>query len=159
MTAQIKDKVVPVELEMRSATKNIERQYTPTIFQAYLDKLLELAAVNVTNRTWQLPTFKYFEITPLGQTTADLCRQQLEEDIQSNEAAERAARTAKRILRRTAAEDKADPFKGLLKYRNSLFEYIGVSSAQLLMRSTTTNDDTNSSASLGYLSRWIVIVF
>ena len=52
MTAQIKDKVVPVELEMRSATKNIERQYTPTIFQAYLDKLLELAAVNVTNRTW-----------------------------------------------------------------------------------------------------------
>ncbi|CAH3016377.1 unnamed protein product [Porites evermanni] len=85
-----------------------------------------------------------------------LCRQQLEEYIQSNEAAERAARTAKRILRRTAAEDKADPFKGLLKYRNSLFEYIGVSSAQLLMRSTTTNDDTNSSASLGYLSRWIV---
>ena len=52
MTAQIKDKVVPVELEMRSATKNIERQYIPTIFQAYLDELLELTAVNVANRTW-----------------------------------------------------------------------------------------------------------
>lgn len=66
MTAQIKDKVVPVELEMRSATKNIERQYIPTIFQAYLDELLELTAVNVANRTWLLPTFKYFEISPLG---------------------------------------------------------------------------------------------
>lgn len=52
MTAQIKDIVFFVELEMRSATKNIERQYTPTIFQAYLDKLLELTAVNVANRTW-----------------------------------------------------------------------------------------------------------
>ena len=52
MTAQIKDKVVPVELEMRSATKNIETQYIPTIFQAYLDELLELTAVNVANRTW-----------------------------------------------------------------------------------------------------------
>ena len=88
-----------------------------------------------------------------------LCRQQLEEYIQSNEAAERAARIAKRILRTTVAEDKADPFKGLLKYRHLPFEDIGVSSAQLLMRSTTTHDDTTSSASLGYLSRWIVIVF
>ena len=52
MTAQIKDKVVPVELEMRSATRNIERQYISTIFQAYLDELLELTAVNVANRTW-----------------------------------------------------------------------------------------------------------
>ena len=53
-------------------------------------------------------------------------------------------KTAKRILKKAAAEDK-DPFEGLLNYRNSPFEDIGVTSAQLLMRSTNTNDDTNSS--------------
>ena len=67
-------------------------------------------------------------------------------------------KTAKRILKKAAAEDK-DPFEGLLNYRNSPFEDIGVTSAQLLMRSTNTNDDTNSSTSLVYLSWWIVIVF
>lgn len=60
-------------------------------------------------------------------------------------------RTAKRILKKAAAEDK-DPFEGLLNYRNSPFEDIGVTSAQLLMRSTNTNDDTNSSTSLFYPS-------
>ena len=53
-------------------------------------------------------------------------------------------KTAKRILKKAAAEDK-DPFEGLLNYRNSPFEDIGVTSAQLLMRSTNTNDDTISS--------------
>ena len=53
-------------------------------------------------------------------------------------------KTAKRILKKAAAEDK-DPFERLLNYRNSPFEDIGVTSAQLLMRSTNTNDDTNSS--------------
>ena len=66
--------------------------------------------------------------------------------------------TAKRILKRAAAEDE-DPFGGLLNCRNSPFEDIGVSPAQLLMSSPKTNDDTNSSTSLVYLSRWIVIVF
>ena len=67
-------------------------------------------------------------------------------------------KTAKRILKQAAAEDKG-PFEGLLNYRNSPFEDIGVTSAQLLMSSTNTNDDTNSSTSLVYFSRWIVIVF
>ena len=47
-------------------------------------------------------------------------------------------KTAKRILKQAAAEDKG-PFEGLLNYRNSPFEDIGVTSAQLLMRSTNTN--------------------
>ena len=67
-------------------------------------------------------------------------------------------KTAKRILKQAAAEDKG-PFEGLLNYRNSPFEDIGVTSAQLLMRSTNTNDDTNSSTSLVYFSWWIVIAF
>ena len=67
-------------------------------------------------------------------------------------------KTAKRILKQAAAEDKG-AFEGQLNYRNSPFEDIGVTSAQLLMRSTNTNDDTNSSTSLVYFSRWIVIVF
>ena len=66
--------------------------------------------------------------------------------------------TAKRILKKAAAEDE-DPFGGPLNCRNSPFEDIGVSSAQLLISSTNTNDDTNSWTSLVYLSRWIVIVF
>ena len=67
-------------------------------------------------------------------------------------------KTAKRILKKAAAEDK-DPFEGQLNYRNSPFEDIGVTSAQLLMRSTNTNDDTNSLTSLVYFSWWIGIVF
>ena len=55
---------------------------------------------------------------------------------QSNGAAERAVQTAKRILRK-AAVDKRDPFEGLLKYRNTPFEDIGVSPAQLLMSRRT----------------------
>ena len=66
--------------------------------------------------------------------------------------------TAKRILMKAPAEDE-DPLGGLLNCRNSPFEDIGVSSAQLLMSSTNTNDDTDPSTSLVYLSRWIVIVF
>lgn len=67
-------------------------------------------------------------------------------------------KTAKRILKKAAAEDKY-PFEGLLNYRHSPFQDIGVTSAQLLMRSTNTNDDTNSWTSLVYFSRWIVIAF
>ena len=66
--------------------------------------------------------------------------------------------TAKRILKKAAAEDE-DPLGGPLNCRNSPFEDIGVSSAKLLMSWTNTNDDNNSSTSLVYLSRWIVIVF
>ena len=55
---------------------------------------------------------------------------------QSNGAAERAVQTAKRILKKAAAENK-DPFEGLLKYRNTPFEDIGVSPAQLLMSRRT----------------------
>ena len=51
---------------------------------------------------------------------------------QSNGAAEKAVQTAKRILKKAAADGK-DPFEGLLKYRNTPFEDIGVSPAQLLM--------------------------
>ena len=51
---------------------------------------------------------------------------------QSTSAAERPVQTAKRILKKAAAENK-DPFEGLLKYRNIPFEDIGVSPAQLLM--------------------------
>ena len=65
--------------------------------------------------------------------------------------------TAKRILKKAAAEDE-DPLGGPLNCRNTPFEDIGVSSAKLLS-STNTNDDNNSSTSLVYLSRWIVIVF
>ena len=55
---------------------------------------------------------------------------------QSNGAAERAVQTAKRILKKAAADQK-DPFEGLLKYRNTPFEDIGVSPAQLLMSRRT----------------------
>ena len=65
--------------------------------------------------------------------------------------------TAKRILKKAAAEDE-DPLGGPLNCRNTPFEDIGVSSAKLLS-STNTDDDNNSSTSLVYLSRWIVIVF
>ena len=51
---------------------------------------------------------------------------------QSNGAAERVVQTATRILKKATAENK-DPFEGLLKYRNTTFEDIGVSPAQLLM--------------------------
>ena len=51
---------------------------------------------------------------------------------QSNGAAERVVQTARRILKKATAENK-DPFEGLLKYRNTPFEDIGVSPAQLLM--------------------------
>ena len=55
---------------------------------------------------------------------------------QSNGAAERAVQTVRRILKKAAAENK-DPFEGLLKYRNTPFEDIGVSPAQLLMSRRT----------------------
>ena len=55
---------------------------------------------------------------------------------QSNGAAERAVQTAKRILKKAAADNK-DPFEGLLKYRNTPFDDIGVSPAQLLMSRRT----------------------
>ena len=55
---------------------------------------------------------------------------------QSNGAAERAVQTAKRIFRRAAADHK-DTFERLLKYRNTRFEYIGVSPVQLLMKRRT----------------------
>ena len=57
------------------------------------------------------------------------------EHPQSNGAAERAVQTAKRIFK--AAVDKKDPFEGLLKYRNTPFEDIGVSPVQLLMSRRT----------------------
>ena len=51
--------------------------------------------------------------------------------------------TAKRIFKKAAA-DKKDPFEGLLKYRNTPFEDIGVSPVQLLMsRRTRTMIPTN----------------
>ena len=55
---------------------------------------------------------------------------------QSNGAAERAVQTAKRILKKAAADHK-DPFDGLLKYRNTPFQDIGVSPVQLLMSRRT----------------------
>ena len=68
--------------------------------------------------------------------------------------------TAKRILKKASIlVYDTYSFHYLLNCRNSPFEDIGVSSAQLLMRSTNTNDDTDPSTSLVYLSRWIVIVF
>ncbi|XP_031564138.1 uncharacterized protein K02A2.6-like [Actinia tenebrosa] len=54
----------------------------------------------------------------------------------SNGAAERAVQTAKRILKKAEA-DKKDPFEGLLKYRNTPFDDIGVPPAQLLMSRRT----------------------
>ena len=56
---------------------------------------------------------------------------------QSNGAAERAVQTAKRILKKAAADHKS-PFEGLLKYRNTPFEDIGVSPVQLLMSRRTS---------------------
>jgi len=58
------------------------------------------------------------------------------EHPQSNRAAERAMQTAKSIFKKAAA-DKKDPFEGLLKYRNTPFEDIGVSPVQLLMSHRT----------------------
>ena len=55
---------------------------------------------------------------------------------QSNNAAEKAVQTAKRILKKTAASHK-DPFEGLLKYRDTPFQEIGVTAAQLLMSRRT----------------------
>ena len=55
---------------------------------------------------------------------------------QSNGAAERAVQTAKRILKKAEADGK-DPFEGLLKYRNTPFEDIGVSPTQMLMSRRT----------------------
>lgn len=55
---------------------------------------------------------------------------------QSNGAAERAVQTAKRILKKAAADNK-DPFEGLLKYRNTPFDDIGLSPVQLLMSRRT----------------------
>lgn len=55
---------------------------------------------------------------------------------QSNGAAEKAVQTAKRILKQAAADNKY-PFEGLLKYRNTPFEDLGVSPAQLLMSRRT----------------------
>ena len=55
---------------------------------------------------------------------------------QSSGSAERAVQTAKRILKKAAADHK-DPFEGLLKYRNTPFEDIGVSPVQLLMSRRT----------------------
>ena len=55
---------------------------------------------------------------------------------QSNGAAERAVQTAKGILKKAAADHK-DPFEGLLKYRNTPFQDIGVSPVQLLMSRRT----------------------
>ena len=55
---------------------------------------------------------------------------------QSNGAAERAVQTAKRILKKAEADGK-DPFEGLLKYRNTPFEDIGLSPAQLVMSRRT----------------------
>ena len=54
---------------------------------------------------------------------------------QSN-AAERAVQSAKRILKKASADGK-DPFEGLFKYRNTSFEDIGLSPAQLLMSRRT----------------------
>ena len=51
---------------------------------------------------------------------------------QSNGAAERAVQNAKRILMKAAADHK-DSFEGLLKYRNTPFQDIGISPVQLLM--------------------------
>lgn len=51
---------------------------------------------------------------------------------QSNRAGERAVQSTKRILKKAAAENKG-PFEGLIKYRNTPFEDIGVFPAQLLM--------------------------
>ena len=58
------------------------------------------------------------------------------EHPKSNGAAERAVQTAKRILKKAEADGK-DPFEDLLKYRNTPFEYIGLSPAQLLMSHRT----------------------
>ena len=57
----------------------------------------------------------------------------------SNGAAERAVQTAKRILKKADADGK-DPFEGLLKFRSTPFDDIGVSPSQLLMgrRTRTT---------------------
>lgn len=55
---------------------------------------------------------------------------------QSNGAAEKAVQTAKRILKKADADGK-DPFEGLLKYRNTPFEDIGLSPVQLLMSRRT----------------------
>ena len=61
-------------------------------------------------------------------------------------------KTAKCILKKAAAEDKY-PFGRLLNYCNSPFEDNGITSAQLLMSSTNTNNDTNLSTPLVYFSR------
>ena len=55
---------------------------------------------------------------------------------QSNGAAEKAVQTAKRILKKAAADNK-DPFEGLLKYRNTPFDDLGISPAQPLMSRRT----------------------
>lgn len=75
---------------------------------------------------------------------------------QSNGAAERAVQTAKCILKKAAAENK-DPFEGLFNYRNTPFEDISVSLAQLLMsQHTQTNQLFDVSC---YPSQWIMIMF
>ena len=55
---------------------------------------------------------------------------------QSNRAAERAVQAAKRILKKATADHK-DPFKGLLKYRNTPFQDMDVSPEQWQMSRPT----------------------
>ena len=67
-----------------------------------------------------------------GNSTIQSCTTSSPEYPQSNGAAERAVQTAKRTLKKVAADHK-DPFEGLHKYRNTPFQDIGVSPVQLLM--------------------------
>ena len=70
------------------------------------------------------------------QTSGDSVTPSSPEYPQSNGAAEKAVQTGKRILKKAATDNK-DPFEGLLKYRNTPFDDLGVSPAQSLMSRRT----------------------
>ncbi|KAL9974063.1 hypothetical protein ACROYT_G011060 [Oculina patagonica] len=146
MTAQIKGKVSSCSIcnafRNRQQRESLRPHDIPELpWQAVGTDLFEYAG-----QTYLLVTdfySKYFEIELLRQNTATFVINNLKkifasspEYPQSNGAEESAVQTGKRILKKAAADHK-DPFEGLLKYRYTLFEDIGMSPAQLLMSRRT----------------------
>ena len=70
------------------------------------------------------------------QTSGDSITPQALQSILNLMGLPRAVQTTKRILKKVAADNK-DPFEGLLKYRNTPFDDLGVSPAQQLMSRRT----------------------
>ncbi|PFX31924.1 Retrovirus-related Pol polyprotein [Stylophora pistillata] len=108
--------------------------FWPSMTAQIKDKVSSCAVCNAFRNRQQKETLHPHDIPglPWQVVGTDL----FESSGQTYLAAERAVQTEKRILKKAAAENK-DPFEGLLKYRNTPFEDIGVSPVQLLMSRRT----------------------